>query len=290
MKKLTGLSTDCQRLKRLKIDEADRGRAFKYELGQIIEPHANMGNRKLPIGKRAKVIAVKEKTVWVENHKGERLTLDLNKADKFNVYQQKGVFLMHGDQIRITKTGKTLEGSKISNGSIEEVDHVESGGDIVLKSGQSLPADFMHFDYGYCVTSHSSQGRTVDDVFIAESSMSFPAASLEQFYVSCSRGRERLRIFTDDRDELKRAISRSCARKSAHDYDWDAQAKLRNPQIKGLQQVTQRTHAWLENFAEQIAVHSPDSPAASLTPTIPKDVPPTISPRINKQPSIEIDL
>lgn len=312
--KLIGMPTDCQRLKSLKLNEAERGRTLNYQPGQIVEPHAAMGNRKLPIGKRAKVIEVQNKTVWVENYKGERIALDLGKADKFNVYEQKGLFLMQGERIRITKTGKTKSGSRISNGSIEEVKSVEANGDIILKKGKTLPPDFMHFDHGYCVTSHSSQGRTVDDVFIAESAVSFPAASLEQFYVSCSRGRERLRIFTDDKEELKQAISRSCARKSAHDYDWDAQAKLRSRSPRKLQQVARDSQLWAENFETPLSNHlpakttkaprpvpTPEAPThahskhpgstpPSPTPAIKNKVEPTFSPPNKKQPSINIDL
>lgn len=297
MHKLTGMSTDCQHLKRLKLDEADRCQVHNYEPGQIIEPHAAMGTRQLPIGKRAKVIQVKEKTVWVENHRGEHVILDLRKADKYSVYEQTGIFLMHGDRIKITKTGKTLDGSKISNGSIEIVDRVEANGDIVLKGGKTLPAAFMHFDYGYCVTSHSSQGRTVDDVFIAESSMSFPAANLEQFYVSCSRGRERLRIFTDNREELKRAISRSCARKSAHDYDWDAQLKLRDRKPAKLQQLRQQVRQWSEKYAEPFEPPSPTpqkttapikkQPPLQAQPTPPDNLNPTPQPTISQTGGID---
>lgn len=302
MHKLIGMPTDCQRLKRLKLNEAERGRALNYQPGQIVEPHAAMGSRKLPIGKRAQVIEVQEKTVWVENHNGERIPLDLGKADKFNVYEQKGLYLMQGERIRITKAGKTRNGSRISNGSIEEVKSVEANGDIILKGGKMLPADFMHFDHGYCVTSHSSQGRTVDDVFIAESAMSFPAASLEQFYVSCSRGRERLRIYTDDKEELKRAISRTCARKSAHDYDWDTKTKLRSRSPRKLQQVARDSQLWAENF--QAPMNSPlpaqatrpaldpgpSSQAHSKHPEPDHNVQPTLSPKNNNQPSIDIDL
>jgi ATP-dependent exoDNAse (exonuclease V) alpha subunit len=65
------------------------------------------------------------------------------------------------------------------------------------------------------VTSHSSQGKTVDKVIIAQSSMSFRASSVEQFYVSVSRGKESVAIYTDDKRELFSAVNRSGQRMTA---------------------------------------------------------------------------
>ena len=65
------------------------------------------------------------------------------------------------------------------------------------------------------VTSHSSQGKTVDRVFVGQSSESFPASSREQFYVSASRARESVTIYTDNKQDLLDAVSRSDERLSA---------------------------------------------------------------------------
>ncbi len=62
--------------------------------------------------------------------------------------------------------------------------------------------------HGYVVTSHASQGVTVDKVFIGMSSESFPATYQRTAYVAVTRGREQAQIFTDDRKELLKAVSR----------------------------------------------------------------------------------
>src|SRR5208282_367491 len=81
--------------------------------------------------------------------------------------------------------------------------------------GRSLPAGFNAFTHGYAVTSHSSQSKTVDEVLLVASSRSFGAVNREQFYVSISRGRERVHVFTDDADLLARRVTDSHARKAA---------------------------------------------------------------------------
>jgi hypothetical protein len=84
-----------------------------------------------------------------------------------------------------------------------------------LADGRSLPAGFNAFTHGYAVTSHSSQSKTVDEVLLVASSKSFAAVNREQFYVSISRGRERVHVFTDDAELFARRITDSRTRKAA---------------------------------------------------------------------------
>jgi hypothetical protein len=57
----------------------------------------------------------------------------------------------------------------------------------------------------------------VDCVFVAESSESFRAAAREQFYVSASRFKEALTIYTDDKGALLNAVNKTSHRPSATD-------------------------------------------------------------------------
>ena len=61
---------------------------------------------------------------------------------------------------------------------------------------------------GMSITSHASQGVTVDKVFVGVSSQSFPATDQRTAYVALTRGKEQAQIFTDDREELLKAIGR----------------------------------------------------------------------------------
>ena len=105
--------------------------------------------------------------------------------------------------------------SKLINGELVEVQEIQSGGEIRLADGRTLPKGYRRFCHGYAVTSHASQGKTVDDVFLVASSHSFGAVNREQFYVSISRGRERCHVFTDDAELLQRRIGDSHERTAA---------------------------------------------------------------------------
>ena len=78
-----------------------------------------------------------------------------------------------------------------------------------------LDAEQGNFAHGYVTTSHASQGKTVKHVLIAQSTDYGGAASAEQFYVSVSRGKKSVEIFTDNKAELRDQIQRSHQRLSA---------------------------------------------------------------------------
>ena len=105
--------------------------------------------------------------------------------------------------------------TRLNNGAIYEVDGFTASGDIRLANGFVVPKDYGGLAHGYVVTSHASQGKTVDQVLIALGSESLAAASREQFYVSVSRGREGVKLYTDDKAAMMEAVQASCARLSA---------------------------------------------------------------------------
>lgn len=61
-----------------------------------------------------------------------------------------------------------------TNGEVVEVDRVDPGA-IRLRDGRTLPSDYRSFTYGYAVTSHAAQGKTVDEVVVVASRRTLPA-------------------------------------------------------------------------------------------------------------------
>jgi len=146
--------------------------------------------------------------------KGSRLIVGdgdlppLELAERYEVYRPVQFALAVGDRVRITAGGKTKDGRKFSNGSLFTVQAFNRRGDIVVDGGRVIDRDFGHLTHGYVLTSHASQGDTVDKVFDAISSQSFPATNKRTGAVALTRGREQVVIFTDDRKELLKALSR----------------------------------------------------------------------------------
>jgi hypothetical protein len=127
--------------------------------------------------------------------------------------------LKKGDLLRITANGRSVKTSAkafhprrqhaLINGATYKISGFTPGGNIRLENGWIVGKTFGHFTHGYCTTSHSSQGKTVDRVLIAQSTNSFGATSAEQFYVSVSRGRKECVVYTDDFQGLRRQIEKA---------------------------------------------------------------------------------
>ena len=83
------------------------------------------------------------------------------------------------------------------------------------KSKFLLEKDFGNFEYSYCLTSYGAQGKTVDQLLISQPSATFPATNQNQFYVSVSRARENVTIYTDNTQDLLSHIHKSGDRQGA---------------------------------------------------------------------------
>ena len=150
-------------------------------------------------------------------------------AKRFEAYRPMQLTLAVGDRVRVTAGGKTKDGKhRLSNGSLLSVQGFSKRGDIIVDHGWVIDRDFGHLTHGYVVTSHASQGVTVDKVFIGVSSESFPATYQRTAYVAVTRGKEQAQIFTDDRDELLKAMSRPDDPLSATEISKETQKKPRS--------------------------------------------------------------
>jgi ATP-dependent exoDNAse (exonuclease V) alpha subunit len=80
-------------------------------------------------------------------------------------------------------------------------------------------------DQGICITSHASQCRTVDQVIVLPD-----GADAKGWYVSLSRARDTMHVFTRDKAALRQSVTNPGERKSV----WEIVQALRRskPQSK----------------------------------------------------------
>ena len=223
------LDTTFTRLVNLGWTEAQRQDAVMYEAGQTVQFSQNVkGGFKR--GSRYTVVDADDTAVTVCGEDGIAHALPLASAEHFSVYYSRELGLAAGDRIRITQNGFTRDRKhRLNNGAIYEVEGITAAGHIRLKNGWELDSNYAHLSHGYVTTSHASQGKTVDVVLIAQGSQSFAVSSLEQFYVSVSRGREQVKVYTDDAEALKEAITRSTRRISATELVRESQSSSSQP-------------------------------------------------------------
>jgi ATP-dependent exoDNAse (exonuclease V) alpha subunit len=183
----------------LHLTEAQRGELDSYSAGDMLQFHQNA--KGFRSGQRLVVGA-------------EPLPLD--QAARFQAYRHTTLHLAAGDRVRITANGNTADGRhRLNNGALFTLKGFTPDGNLVVDNGWVIGRDFGHLDYGYVVTSHAAQGKTVDRVLIGQSSLSLPASDRAQLYVSVSRGREQAVLFTDDKEALREAVVRDRERLTA---------------------------------------------------------------------------
>jgi ATP-dependent exoDNAse (exonuclease V) alpha subunit len=207
-----------RQLRNLNYTEAQKSDYRNFEAGQVIQFNQNATGFKR--GSRWKVEKVNETGVTIKNEAGELKSLPTDKSTRYDVYTQKEIALSKGDKIRITSNGFDAHDKRLNTGQLMEVVSISKSGNIELRNDQShatysLPQSFGHLDHAHCITSYASQGKTVDEVFIAQPAATFTATNAKQFYVSVSRGKERAIIYTDDREELLHHASELGIRQSA---------------------------------------------------------------------------
>jgi conjugative relaxase-like TrwC/TraI family protein len=214
--------------------EAQKKNLSQYEPGQRLRFVRR--TKHFDRGETVEVGAVLENGLRVRRADGSEIDfIPASTAASFDVGEARELKVAAGDWLLLQANAVAVRKHFI-NGERVQVREIRDGC-ISLADGRILPADYNAFTHGYAVTSHSSQGKTVDEVLLVASSKSFAAVNREQFYVSISRGRERAHVFTDDADLLGRRVTDSHERKAAIELQdlRDGLAKLgfiRHEQIK----------------------------------------------------------
>jgi conjugative relaxase-like TrwC/TraI family protein len=215
-----------ERLENLNWTEAEKKDAVHYSPGQIIEFHrmtkggVRDGKRepKFLSGEQWRVKRKEGGSVIIERNGAEK-GLPLSQAKNFSIYQTEKLALSLGDRVRITKNFviRDMDGkSRCRNNDVHTVTAINDDG-ICLSNGVSLPRGRWHLDQGLVVTSHATQGKTVDQVLVSVPVRSFSQVNEAQWYVSLSRARAAMFVFTDSLLALKEAVIRPSRRLSAHE-------------------------------------------------------------------------
>lgn len=193
---------------------AERQQPLFYQPGDIIEFHAKA--RGFRAGDRLRVIALGQGSLAAVRADGLETIIPVRLAERFTVYRERAIRVAVGDQVRITKNSSDRNRKRLVNGTLSTVVSIDADR-LTLADGSVIARDFGHVDHGYVITSHASQGKTVDHVLIVQSSYSFAASSREQFYVSASRARYSATVYTDDKKRLRQAIERTESNRAASD-------------------------------------------------------------------------
>ena len=198
---------------------ADRQWAVQYEVGDVVRYTRGSKVLGMEPGEHARVenVDTKENRITIERANGEHESYDPRRLSGVTVYQEVERCFSEGDRVQFTAPSKELHVANRELGTIEKINDADV--QIRMDSGREVAfsiREHAHLDYGYAVTSHSSQGQTAVRVLIhVDTGRGQQLVNSRFAYVSISRGQYDVQIYTDDRSELARNLSRELSRRSA---------------------------------------------------------------------------
>jgi ATP-dependent exoDNAse (exonuclease V) alpha subunit len=202
-----------QTLERLDLTNAQKRDERFYPKDAVIV--FNQKVREAQAGATGKLGGIVKAGVLVEVN-GRFVTVSNKMLDHINVCLPRELPLAAGDRLHLKANRKLASGGRATNGELVSVKSVRADGSIKLADGRVLDSSYREFLPGYAVTSYGSQGKTVDYVLFSDSTIR-AATNTKQWYVSISRGRRGIRIFTPDKEQLRENVARSGDRPLAVD-------------------------------------------------------------------------
>jgi len=170
-------------------------------------------------GARCEIVGATERGLILLKD-GRRSTVSYRYGDRIAVAAPMEMEVASGDRLQLKANGRSIEGARLHNGELVTVARVESTGAVIVTGEhgetKTLPPSERLFVRGYAVTSYASQGKTADTVILADAGNA-AATNAQQWYVSISRGRKRIVIFTPDKEALHKNINRDSYRELATD-------------------------------------------------------------------------
>ncbi|PKE28134.1 conjugative transfer relaxase/helicase TraI [Rahnella sp. AA] len=158
-----------------------------------------------------------------------------NSTQDISLYVPRDISVSTGDRMRFTRSDN--ERGYVAN-SQWQVSKLENSGRITLTNGEQEkvlePGRLVedgHIDLAYAVTAHGAQGASERYVITLEGTEGGRKrmATRESGYVTLSRAKEHVQVFTDDREGWLKQLDRQAGRHSAHDllhYDTDRAAQV----------------------------------------------------------------
>jgi conjugative relaxase-like TrwC/TraI family protein len=206
---------------RQEVTGADRQWAAHYHVGDVVRYTKGSHTHGLASGEYARVVQVnaEDNHVTVRREHGRRVTYDPRRLQGVTLYREEDRAFAVGDRVQLTAPNRERHLANRELGAIEQM-QAKDELHLRLDSGRTVALNLRehpHLDYGYAVTSHSSQGQTADRVLVHIDLERAGEQLVNQrlAYVSLSRGRFDAQIYTNDRTRLAAALDRDVSHRAA---------------------------------------------------------------------------
>lgn len=200
------------------LDEAQKKDARFYQKGHFA--FFLRGYGRFAKGDLCAIIGANERGIVIEKD-GVQSTMSYRYADRLAVAAAKETEIAPGDRLQLKFNGRSVEGKRLNNGELVIVREMNGDGSLVVEAAgmrKTLAPTQRLLVRGYAVTSYGSQGKTVDTVLLADAG-NRAATDAHQWYVSISRGRKRVLVFTEDKETLRAQVQQAGDRELALDLN-----------------------------------------------------------------------
>jgi conjugative relaxase-like TrwC/TraI family protein len=203
---------------------ADRSWASHYEINDVVRYTRGSKAVGIEAATYASVVAINPAAnqLTVEKGTGELATYDPRRLTGVSVYREIEREFSIGDRIQFTAPDKSLG---VANRDLATVEAIHPDGRFSARLDNNRQVEFnpiehRHFDHGYAVTSHSSQGLTAERVLVHADTSVHPDLLNSRFaYVSISRASREAKLFTDDMAKLAPQLGADVSKTSALDIN-----------------------------------------------------------------------
>lgn len=217
-KGLNGKGSFFELLARHDTTRMERRHARYYNTGDIIQPERDYKNG-LKRGELYEIVQcnIKRDRLLVKSlSDNSEIEIIPKIMSKLSVYHKHKSEVSVGDVVRVTRNNAELD---LANGERYEVINVTKKSITIAGNDKTVTLDAskpIHLDHAYATTAHSAQGLTCDRVFYNAESISRTTAQ-DTYYVSISRERHEVVVFTDNANKLPNAVQRESYKGLAHD-------------------------------------------------------------------------
>jgi ATP-dependent exoDNAse (exonuclease V) alpha subunit len=199
---------------------AERSWASHYEINDVVRYARGSKAAGIQAGTYGSVVAINPgaNLLTVEKSSGEQVIYDPRRLTGVSVYREIDHEFSVGDRIQFTAPDKSLG---VANRDLAVIESIAHDGRISARLDNNRQVDFSaqehrHFDHGYAVTSHSSQGLTAERVLVNADTGVHPDLLNSRFgYVSISRASHEATVFTDNMAKLNPQLSTDVSKTSA---------------------------------------------------------------------------
>jgi conjugative relaxase-like TrwC/TraI family protein len=199
---------------------AERSWASHFEVNDVIRYARGSKIAGIEAGTYGTVVGINSAAnlLTVERSSGELATYDPRRLTGVSVYHEIDRVFSLGDRIQFTAPDKSLG---VANRDLAVIESISPDGPISARLDNNRRVEFdakehRHFDHGYAVTSHSSQGLTAERVLVNADTGVHPDLLNSRFgYVSISRASHEAMLFTDDVAKLSPQLAADVSKTSA---------------------------------------------------------------------------